>query len=42
MIHEQLGFVEEGRRRRTYRTCGRYFDEVLFGITAEEFAPHFE
>jgi len=49
VMHEQLGFVEEGRRRRTYRTGGRYFDEVLFGITAEEFAaanpefaPHFE
>ncbi len=49
VMHEQLGFVEEGRRRRAYLTGGRYFDEVLFGITAEEFAaanpdfaPHFE
>ena len=41
VMHEQH-LVEEGRRRRTYRTGGRYFDEVLFGITAEEFAPHFE
>jgi RimJ/RimL family protein N-acetyltransferase len=48
-LHRRLGFVEEGRRRRVYRTGGRYFDEVLFGITAEEFAnanpafaPHFE
>jgi RimJ/RimL family protein N-acetyltransferase len=37
-MHRQLGFVEEGRRRRAYRTGGQYFDEVLFGITAEEFA----
>jgi RimJ/RimL family protein N-acetyltransferase len=49
VMHERLGFVEEGRRRRAYRTGGRYFDEVLFGITAEEFAaanpsfaPHYE
>jgi RimJ/RimL family protein N-acetyltransferase len=36
-LHRKLGFVMEGRRRRALYTAGRYFDEVLFGMTAEEF-----
>jgi RimJ/RimL family protein N-acetyltransferase len=34
----KLGFVEEGRRRRAEFLAGRYYDEVLLGITVEEFA----
>ncbi len=37
-LHERLGFVEEGRQRRMVYTRGHYFDIVLFGMTAEEFA----
>lgn len=36
-LHRKLGFVEEGRIRRNYYTDGEYHDEVLFGMTAEEF-----
>jgi RimJ/RimL family protein N-acetyltransferase len=37
-LHRKLGFREEGRLRRTVYTGGQYYDEVLLGITAEEFA----
>jgi RimJ/RimL family protein N-acetyltransferase len=36
-FHEKLGFVEEGRRRRRFFFNGRYYDDVLFGLTREEF-----
>lgn len=36
-LHEKLGFKLEGRLRRMIYTQGSYFDELLFGITAEEF-----
>jgi RimJ/RimL family protein N-acetyltransferase len=36
-LHEKLGFVEEGRRRRQFFMDGEYFDDVLFGLTIEEF-----
>jgi RimJ/RimL family protein N-acetyltransferase len=36
-LHQELGFVEEGRRRRQVFFNGRYYDEVLFGLTREEF-----
>jgi RimJ/RimL family protein N-acetyltransferase len=36
-LHRALGFVEEGRRRRNVYTDGQYGDEVLFGMTREEF-----
>ncbi|MFB9208984.1 GNAT family N-acetyltransferase [Nonomuraea spiralis] len=36
-LHRRLGFVEEGRRRRSRFAAGRYDDEVLFGMTVEEF-----
>jgi RimJ/RimL family protein N-acetyltransferase len=36
-LHERLGFRQEGRLRRTVYTRGQYFDELLFGLTAEEF-----
>jgi RimJ/RimL family protein N-acetyltransferase len=37
-LFAKLGFVEEGRRRRAEFLAGRYHDEVLLGITVEEFA----
>ena len=41
-LHRRLGFVEEGRLRRTAYTDGRYWDEVLFGMTREEFDARYE
>lgn len=37
-LHEKLGFQLEGRIRRTVFTNGELFDELVYGITAEEFA----
>lgn len=36
-LHEKLGFVLEGRRRRATYTGGEFHDMLLYGITAEEF-----
>ncbi|MEZ4863463.1 MAG: GNAT family protein [Caldilineaceae bacterium] len=36
-LHRSLGFREEGRRRHNVFTDGQYFDEILFGMTREEF-----
>jgi RimJ/RimL family protein N-acetyltransferase len=36
-LHQKLGFLEEGRRRRQLFFNGRYYDDVLFGLTREEF-----
>jgi RimJ/RimL family protein N-acetyltransferase len=36
-LHKKLGFVEEGRRRRQVFFNGEYHDDVLFGLTREEF-----
>ncbi len=36
-LHEKLGFLHEGCRRRVCFMNGQYYDEVLFGITREEF-----
>lgn len=35
-LYEQLGFVHEGSRRENHRSRGRFWDDVLMGITAEE------
>ena len=32
----KLGCVEEGRRRKRIFTDGRYHDQLLFGLTREE------
>jgi len=37
-FHRALGFVEEGRIRRAHFSGGRHWDEVVLGLTAEEFA----
>lgn len=36
-LHERLGFQQEGRIRRTIFTRGQYFDELIWGLTREEF-----
>ncbi len=36
-LHHKLGFVEEGRRRRQVFFNGQYYDDILFGLTREEF-----
>jgi RimJ/RimL family protein N-acetyltransferase/enamine deaminase RidA (YjgF/YER057c/UK114 family) len=36
-LHRKLGFTEEGRRRRSVYMDGRYYDDILFGLTREEF-----
>ena len=36
-FHRSLGFTEEGRLRRRWFYNGQYHDDVLFGMTAEEF-----
>jgi RimJ/RimL family protein N-acetyltransferase len=36
-LHERLGFLLEGRLRRMIYTQGQHFDDLIFGITAEEF-----
>lgn len=35
-LYEKLGFVVEGRRRENHWSRGRFWDEVLMGITARE------
>ncbi len=36
-MHEKLGFIPEGCRRRACFMNGQYYDEILFGLTREEF-----
>jgi RimJ/RimL family protein N-acetyltransferase len=35
-LHERLGFTLEGRLRRMHYTNGQFYDELYFGMTAEE------
>jgi RimJ/RimL family protein N-acetyltransferase len=37
-LHENLGFQLEGRIRQMIFTNGAYFDDLVFGITKEEFS----
>jgi RimJ/RimL family protein N-acetyltransferase len=37
-LHRKLGFTQEGRLRRTKYTNGAFHDEILFGMTIEEFS----
>jgi len=37
-LHESLGFQLEGRVRRAIYTDGQFYDELIYGMTAEEFA----
>jgi RimJ/RimL family protein N-acetyltransferase len=40
-LHERLGFQLEGRVRRIVYTKGRYYDELYYGLTCEEFAERY-
>lgn len=40
-LHERLGFVREGCRRRNRYAAGRYEDVILFGMTIDEFAARY-
>lgn len=40
-LHEKLGFVLEARWRRVQYAAGEYHDQLLFGLTAEEFAEKY-
>lgn len=35
---EKMGFVMEGRRRNTVYTDGIFYDEILYGLTKDEFS----
>lgn len=37
-LHERLGFQREGLRRRVAYIGGAYHDEILYGLTHEEYA----
>ncbi len=37
-LHERLGFVLEGRIRRLIYSGGMFHDELIYGMTQEEFA----
>jgi RimJ/RimL family protein N-acetyltransferase len=41
-LHRCLGFTEEGRRSRRWFYNGQYHDDVLFGMTAEEFEARWQ
>lgn len=34
---KKLGCIQEGIRRQMVYTDGKYFDEILFGLTKDEF-----
>lgn len=36
-LHERLGFQLEGRQRRMIFTRGEYLDDLVYGMTVEEF-----
>lgn len=38
-MHRKLGFTQEGQRRRMKYSDGEFHDDVLFGMTVEEFRP---
>jgi RimJ/RimL family protein N-acetyltransferase len=39
-LHKKLGFVEESQRRRHFFLNGQYYDDLLFGLTPEEFGTN--
>src|SRR5260370_29515602 len=36
-LHERLGFQREGQPRRTVYTQGSHYDQLIYGLTVEEF-----
>lgn len=37
VLHNSLGFIQEGRQRESKYTNGKYYDVVFYGITENEF-----
>jgi len=40
-LHRKLGFSDEGRVRRHWFYNGRYYDDMMFGMTIEEFVERY-
>jgi RimJ/RimL family protein N-acetyltransferase len=40
-LHESLGFQLEGRIRRTVYTQGQHFDQLMYGLTVEEYRARY-
>jgi RimJ/RimL family protein N-acetyltransferase len=40
-LHEKLGFVPEGRLRSMIYTNGKYYDEIYYGMTKQEFEKNY-
>lgn len=40
-MHKKLGFQKEGHLRKMCYTNGEYYDELVFGMTDEEYDQHF-
>ena len=40
-LHEKLGFQVEGRLRRMVFTRGQHFDDIVLGMTVEEFTERY-
>ncbi len=40
-LHEAMGFMLEGRIRRAALTDGRYYDDLIYGLTKEEFEERY-
>lgn len=40
-LHQGLGFVREGQLRNMIYTSGKYYDEIYFGMTKDEFIARF-
>ena len=40
-LHKKMGFVQEGRLRNMVFTQGKYYDEIYFGMTRDEFNEKF-
>lgn len=41
-LHMSLGFIEEGRQRESKYTNGKYYDMILYGMTAKEFCDKYK
>ncbi len=39
-LHQKVGCVQEGVRRQVYYHDGRYFDDIQFGLTKDEFVEN--
>ncbi len=42
ILHERLGFVKEGQIRRAQFHNGRFWDDLIYGMTKEEFETTYQ